>query len=374
MEYIEIKEGKTPFLIPPQNEDAPFPPGTAPVFFNHHMALNRDLTIALLNQVRPSLYLDAMGASGVRGLRAAQECGLAVVINDRSSEAVALIRDNVSRLGLTVEVVQADTNVLLDSRRFDAIDLDPFGTPVPFLDAAVRSAGRFLFVTATDTAPLCGSHRRAGMRRYGVHLVLTEYHPEVALRVLLGFVAREAARYDCGVRPLVCLIHRHFVRLHVALTNGARAADAALDRVGSILQCTKCPARREVPGLVLHSGDCEDCGAPCSPIGPLWLGAINDQEILSAITSSLPEYDLATAPQLAKVIELLAQEPDTSTHYDYHRLAKYVGSSPPPFALLLNRIRAAGYTATRTHYSGTGLKTYAPLAVILQIIRSPDRE
>lgn len=41
---------------------------------------------------------------------------------------------------------------------FDIIDLDPYGSAVPFLDAAVHSIkeGGMLCITCTDTRVLCG--------------------------------------------------------------------------------------------------------------------------------------------------------------------------------------------------------------------------
>ena len=60
MELIEATEGKTAFFIPAQDATTQFPPGTAPVFFNRRMELNRDATILLLS-IQPSEYLDAMG-------------------------------------------------------------------------------------------------------------------------------------------------------------------------------------------------------------------------------------------------------------------------------------------------------------------------
>ncbi len=87
----------------------------------------------------------------------AHEVGIPVTINDRSETAVDLARRNADALGLAVEVTRKDANALMSERRFDTVDLDPpFGTPAPFVDAAARSAARHLFVTATDTAPLCG--------------------------------------------------------------------------------------------------------------------------------------------------------------------------------------------------------------------------
>eukprot|EP00878_Enallax_costatus_P042476 GHUV01049846.1.p2 GENE.GHUV01049846.1~~GHUV01049846.1.p2 ORF type:complete len:105 (+),score=24.09 GHUV01049846.1:1275-1589(+) len=47
---------------------------------------------------------------------------------------------------------------------YDAIDLDPYGTPVQFLDSAVQavSEGGLLAVTATDMAVLCGNSGEVG--------------------------------------------------------------------------------------------------------------------------------------------------------------------------------------------------------------------
>ena len=46
------------------------------------------------------------------------------------------------------------------SDRFAVIDLDPYGSPTPFLDAAVQSVadGGLLCVTCTDMAVLCGQY------------------------------------------------------------------------------------------------------------------------------------------------------------------------------------------------------------------------
>ena len=42
--------------------------------------------------------------------------------------------------------------------RFSVIDLDPYGSPTPFLDAAVQSTkdGGLMCITCTDMAVLCG--------------------------------------------------------------------------------------------------------------------------------------------------------------------------------------------------------------------------
>ena len=190
-----------------------------------------------------------MGATGVRGLRVANECGVPVTINDKDPEAIPLILQNVARSGLPITVTCRDACSLLYEQSFDAVDIDPFGTPAPFIDAGIRGCRRFLLVTATDTAPLCGAHLQAGIRRYFARPANTGYHAEVGLRILLGFVVRETMKYDRGIEPLFCFAREHFVHLNLMLTRGAQAAapDHCPDRV--------CDA---VPVLCLPRGTARD--------------------------------------------------------------------------------------------------------------------
>jgi len=372
MELSEITEGKTRFFIPVQDNTTQFPPGSAPIFFNRRMELNRDVTVLLLSILKPSEYLDAMGATGIRGLRVLHECGIPVTINDRESEAIELITYNANHANLLVEIVQRDASALLSERSFDAVDLDPFGTPAMVVDAAVRGTRRFLFVTATDTAPLCGAHLKAGIRRYFARPLNTEYHSEVGLRILLGFVVRETVKYDRGVEPTFCYAREHFVRLHLRLLRGAGAADNTLKQIGFILQCPKCPYREEHPGMVPPTVSCPHCNEPLRFIGPLWLGSIRNQDILHRMQAQLNTMELGTKKDLEKLISVCIDELPTSSFYDYHHIAKLLGCSPPDINTVLERIRATGYAATRTHFSGYGIKTEAPLEIIKSAIQ-PDR-
>ena len=272
---------------------------------------------------------------------------------------------NAERLDLAVETVRSDANALLSSRRFGAVDLDPFGSPAPFTDAACRSAVRYLFVTATDTAPLCGAHLRAGMRRYFARPMNTEYHAEVGLRILLGFVARELVKYDRGLVPLCCFAREHFVRLHLGLAEGAAAGDATLARIGYVHQCRRCPGRAEQPGLLPEPTPCPACDGETSPIGPLWLGAVSDSAMVAAMRGAVAGATLAQGTALDRLLALLEAELPTSTFYDYHVLAKREGVSPPPIGTVLERLRKEGYRASRAHYAGTAVKTDAPLDAVL---------
>lgn len=55
------------------------------------------------------------------------------------------------------------------SSRFDAIDLDPYGSASTFLDSAVQavSDGGILLITCTNMGVLCGNHSEACFGKYG---------------------------------------------------------------------------------------------------------------------------------------------------------------------------------------------------------------
>ena len=75
-------------------------------------------------------------------------------------------------------IMQNDARISLMEAAYQWVDLDPFGSPVNFLDAAIQGLSRvaFLEVTATDTAALTGSSASSQQRRYGAKGSLTATH------------------------------------------------------------------------------------------------------------------------------------------------------------------------------------------------------
>jgi len=218
------------------------------VFFNPTMELNRDITVAVLRayqarEPRVSTYLDAMAASGIRGVRAANE-GYDVTCCDIDSEAVELAGENLARNDLQGAAVERNVNALLHESLFDVVDLDPFGTPIPFADAAFANTRNLVCVTATDTAPLCGAHMQSGIRKYSAVPQNTDYHPEMGLRTLLSALIRTAGRYDVAARPICSHVSRHYARTYLELDHRATAADNLLEQLGFIHHCEDCLARR----------------------------------------------------------------------------------------------------------------------------------
>ena len=114
---------------------------------------------------------------------------------------------------------------------------------------------------------------------------------------------------------------------------------------------------------------CEYCGARLIPVGPLWLGGSSQTRSSMQWLKRLPLLPLGTSRELAALLSLCRNELPTAGFYDYHQLAKRERRSPPPMDELLGRIHAMGFPATRCHYLGTGVKTTAPLPLLLEAVK-----
>lgn len=70
---------------------------------------------------------------------------------------------------------------LAENQRFSIIDLDPYGSPTPFMDSAIQSIsdGGLLMITSTDMAVLCGNHGEACFAKYGSYPVKAKFCHEM---------------------------------------------------------------------------------------------------------------------------------------------------------------------------------------------------
>ncbi len=369
------------------------------VFYNPEMELNRDVTVAVLRALtgdeEPLTYFDATTASGIRAARALVE-GYDVTAADVDPEAVALARENLTRVENSVSsetdghgesgasretdghgendvsseptestVRHADANVCLHQQQFDVVDVDPYGSPVPFADAAVRSARELVCVTATDTAPLCGAHFDSGRRRYETTPRNTEYHPEMGLRVLLSAMVRTGAKHDIALRPVCSHVSRHYARTYLDVERSATAANDVVAQLGHVSHCQDCLARQSEYGLLADSpARCSACNSRrVVTAGPIWLGAVADTAFTERVRAAVTD-DMGEAKQARKLLGTVATELDTPTHYDQHRLCEAWGRPAAAMDEFLDALRAAGFDATRAHYSGTAFKTNADVTEI----------
>jgi tRNA (guanine26-N2/guanine27-N2)-dimethyltransferase len=366
---MEVREGAVTIEVPETRHGASVGTGSD-VFYNPVQELNRDITVAVLRTIADECgsYLDAMTASGIRAVRAA-EAGYAATGCDIDTDAVDLARSNLERNELAGEIHHRDSNAHMHEHAHDVVDLDPFGTPVPFADAAFRSAREYVCVTATDTAPLCGAHFESGVRSYGAVPRNTEFHPEMGLRVLLSALVRTAARYDIAATPVLSHVSSHYVRTYLRLDGGAQAADDQIAELGYVDHCQQCLWRDHERTLIADpTHECPECGQSTWTAGPLWLGSAHDATFVDRVAGSIDD-SFGTASKATDLLERIASEIHQPTHHDQHRLYKRWGEPNIAMDDFLAALAAAGHDVSRTHYGGTTFKTDADVAEIRDAVR-----
>lgn len=358
VDLTEVTEGNTRILAPThQAQSGAGPKQAGPAFYNPAMALTRDITV-LAAQTEPPperpTFLDGLTATGIRGLRVANETtGWHVTLNDRSRKTAKIAKRNLDNLDLTQRVIvrRQDLNHLLATERFAFIDIDPYGSPIPFLCLAVRAVhdDGILALTATDTTALHGVKPKPAKRRYGGHPPPRNVPgwKAAASRYLLAAITKEAARHDRHIHPLLVHHHQHALRAYVRIHQGAREADQALQNLSTIALCPRCYAW----------GD-EAC--PCGetpPTGPYHVGPIHDASFLAAMQAAQEDATLAHPNQARTLLDHLQDETRLGPFYmDVDRAVKAHNLGGPPARERLQEALAnAGIDSARTHYGPTTL-------------------
>ena len=96
------------------------------VFYNPAMRANRDMAVAAIacfSKDNPDYtYLDALSASGIRGLRIAGEVGLNTTMSDWEETSYELIKKNIELNNLTnCTAMKRNANVVMLDGSFDII-------------------------------------------------------------------------------------------------------------------------------------------------------------------------------------------------------------------------------------------------------------
>ena len=373
-----IEEGLTKIEFPEFDKIS----SDAPVFYNPHMELNRDLSILAIQvfqkqQDREIDICDLFGGSGIRGIRYKNEIeGVGKVsINDISELANHYERHNIELNNLKdIEVYQHDASMFLRMKRgeFDVIDIDPFGTPSPFLDSAGYCARRnsLLCVTATDTSALCGTYKEPCIRKYNSKPYKSEYCHETGIRILAGFVALTLSKYAKCIEVKLSHSTEHYMRLYLEIKKGSKRTDESLKNIGYISHCKNCLHRQTSKGLASPMEEvCPVCGEKLIHAGPLWLGDIQDKEFIQGMIEEAENKKINSEKEALKLLNKCLVESDApATFFDIHSICKSLKVSAPKFDLIVDQIRDEGFIAIKTHYNPLGIKTDANIEDIKNIV------
>jgi len=388
-----IKEGKVQVLVPKLAaygvNPSDYAPSKAPVFYNPVMEFNRDLTVLAFQAYqrvagREISICDPLTSQGIRGVRFAAEIfGVKkVLISDINERAYKLAKHNVQINGLEkmVTVKHKDANCVLScnaspKKRLDIVDIDPFGTPAPYLGSALRAIRNngLLASTATDLAPLCGVHAKACIRKYGGRPLRTEYCHELAVRLLAGCTATLAAKHDIGIQVVFSHSSEHYIRLYTQISYGAKKADESVKSLGYILHCFSC-FHRETRHQPFGSLQCPECGQKMDYAGPLWLGSIFDPGFIESMMKENKTVAFRNSARITKLLTLTKDEAQTPiTYYVLDKLSGKLGLPSPSIQSFIEMLRKSGFQAVQTHFNTRGVRTDAPVAAMHKLLKEASR-
>jgi tRNA (guanine26-N2/guanine27-N2)-dimethyltransferase len=372
------KEGRAVFYSPKIHERRGFAPTSLPVFFNPFSKPNRDVTMLFLAAWFEGLKIrvcDALAGAGVRSIRMFLETDVVgeVTVNDVSPRACQLIKLNMemNKLGEFVEVTCMDANELLaecgrERPRYYYVDIDPAGSPAPFIENGVRGCrrGGVIGVTATDMPALVGVKPESCLRKYDAKPLRAPFSKEDALRILAGFIAKSAARLGIAAKPILSFSKDHYIRVFAVLERGRRLANEALKRVGWISYCPSCLAihvasRFEGPITV-----CESCGGRIDYAGPAWIGELTSRDLAERIYQRALESPELYRESLKLLDGLRREDHGLLGYHPINHLARMFGGSPVKPSMLVEKLRELGYRASTTHIDPSGVKTDAPLEAL----------
>ncbi len=385
-----VREGKTSIVVPKLEayvgKTRKHAPSKAPVFYNPIMKLNRDLAILTLQAYqrmagREISVCEPLTGCGIRGIRLVKEVeGVRrVVLNDINSEAANLTRFNVERSESPdlFLVTNEDANLLLSRyaaprRRFDYIDIDPFGSPVPYIDSALRALrdGGLLALTATDMAPLCGVYPKACVRKYGGKPLRTEYCHELAVRLLVGCLTVMAAKHEIGINVVFAHSTDHYIRAYAVVHYGAKKADTSLQKMGYILHCFSCLHREPSEGIFSFlKRDCPECGSKLNSAGPLWLDNLFDEKFCALMEKEMEEKGLKQDKKIVRLFSLVRNEVHAPiTYYVVDKVCDKLNLPIPPLVKVIDELKKASFQAALTHFTTRGIRTGASAKAVNEVI------
>ncbi|EDW04217.1 probable tRNA (guanine(26)-N(2))-dimethyltransferase [Drosophila grimshawi] len=350
--------------------------------------------------------LEALAATGLRSIRYAQEIAgvRQIIANDLSRQAVESINTNMehNKVAHLIESSHADAMTLMylstaPQKRFDVVDLDPYGCPNRFLDGALQclTDGGLLLVTATDMAVLAGNAPESCYVKYGSVPLRMKCCHEMALRILLNCIATHANRHGKYIEPLLSISADFYVRIFLRVYSGQAQCKLSMSKQSWLYQCTGCETftlqplgtvrskSAEQPHLLkfgLPTGPavnsrCEHCSHRHHLGGPIWSAPIHQtsfvQQLLEAVQSSTsPLNALGTQRRIVGVLSMVQEElPDVPLYYTPDKLCCVLKLEIVPMLKMRSALLHAGYRVSYSHANKNSLKTDAPPAVLWDLLR-----
>ncbi|KAL1452933.1 hypothetical protein WDU94_007116 [Cyamophila willieti] len=341
--------------------------------------------------------LDALSATGLRSMRYGLEvAGVnTVMANDMSEVAVKIIDKNVRLNNLNRIVVSRRFDAIhlmqlekIRGRHFDAIDLDPFGNPTRFLDAAVSSLrdGGLLLVTCTDMAVLCGNTPETCYVKYNAVSLKTAACHEMALRICLHLIETVCSKYGRFIVPLLSFHADFYIRVFVKVFTSPQTCKATSTKTSMVFKCIGCNTLSFQPlGMVYQvsgqtkfnlshgpvvNAKCAHCEGRHVMAGPIWTGPLHDATFVQQVLDTSESLGLANTRRITGMLAVILEEiKDIPLYYTLTNLCSVLHCEVIPMQDFRSALLHAGYKVSLSHCAKNSFKTNASMTVVWDILR-----
>ncbi|KAH3901926.1 related to tRNA (guanine(26)-N(2))-dimethyltransferase, mitochondrial [Saccharomycodes ludwigii] len=425
-DYKIIVEGSTSILTPKSEAD---------VFYNPVQQFNRDLSVTCIKAwanlylnpkqegkedieepelkkikieekeyIKKFTILEALSATGLRAIRYSKEIPniSKIVANDLLPAAVDTIKRNIEYNKASTNVIPnlANCNAVMYTKEFDCIDLDPYGTVAPFIDAAIQSIknGGLLLVTCTDLQVLAGqTYPEKCFALYGgSNLMGHDATHESALRLVLGLIKTTAAKYGKYVEPLLSLSIDFYVRVFVRVHNKPIKVKDNMSEQMIGYMCHDCDSivnqylgKREertskkgkpyikygLSKAPTSSTECKVCKSGVQHlVGPMYGGAIHNKDFIKEVLRiNKEEHEdniYKTRKRIEGMLTLAYNElPDTPFYFSPSKLSSILKISVPSLKYIVAGLGSLGYECSLSHAQPSVLKTNADWNTIWYVMK-----
>lgn len=358
--------------------------------------------------VKPYIkILEALSATGLRAIRYAKEIPNAKMItaNDLLPDAVESIKRNINYNGVQDKVVANldDANVLMyrnksTNTKYHVIDLDPYGTVTPFVDASMQCIedGGLMLVTCTDLSVLAGNgYPEKCFALYGgVNMAGHDATHESALRLVLNLLGQSAAKYKKTIEPLLSLSIDFYVRVFIRVKTSPIEVKNLQSNTMVGYMCSGCGAYHTQPlgrqqerqtkkgnkftKFSLAQGPpvdrhCSYCGSVHHIVGPMYGGPLHNRDFIERVLRINKEDHkddvYGTRKRIEGMLTLAKNEITAPFYFTPNSVSSILKFQVPPLKSVVAGLGSLGYQCSLTHAKASSLKTDASWDAIWYVMK-----
>lgn len=351
--------------------------------------------------------LEALSATGLRAIRYAKEIPNVrqIVANDLLPEAVESIKRNIEYNQVSDKVVENmdDANILMyrnkaENIKYHVIDLDPYGTATPFIDASMQSIedNGLMLVTCTDLSVLAGNgYPEKCFALYGgVNMAGHDATHESALRLVLNLLGQSAAKYKKTIEPLLSLSIDFYVRIFIRVKTSPIEVKNLQKNTMVGYMCSGCNSyytqplgrqqERETkkgnkftkyslaqgPPVDRH---CPYCGSIHHVFGPMYGGPLHNKKFVERvlkINKELHRDDIyGTRKRIEGMLTLAKNEIQAPFYFTPNTVSSILKFQVPSLKVVVAGLGSLGYDCSLTHAKASSLKTNATWEAIWYVMK-----